>query len=542
MAALQSLDATALRGVLAELRSVLLPSRFEKAQQGEGRSVQLALRGLAGSHWLELSWLPEAPRLLAIPAPPRQGEGSTLARQLQHSLRGLALTELEQAGPWERIVSLSFAPRPGEPPVRRLVLELMGRHSNLFLLDDHQRVITLGHQVRQSQSRVRPISTGDPWQPPPPAAGEPPSRDDPEPRWRQRLLLVPLPIGRALMGAYQGIGPALAAQLLEGIAPADQPVSELNEQQWPQLWQRWQAWLAAVGEGRFFYAASGDGWRCWSPAAPTAAGPLALNRALAGYYGQRLGAERERRRRHSLEQRLRQAIERERAQAQQQEQLLALAADSDDLQRRADALLCLPSPGRARIDEAQKLYQRARRLRRSRQAITPRLERHRQRRGALDTSVTFLEQAEGDEAQQALELELEELLERGGAAARRPRAGDGGGHPRPLELRTAAGLRLQVGRNHRQNEWISLRHARRGDLWFHAQEQPGSHVVLKASEAPAGDADLAIAADLAAHFSRARHNGRVPVVMVATDDLQRIPGAAPGTVRHRGGAVLWGEP
>jgi predicted ribosome quality control (RQC) complex YloA/Tae2 family protein len=109
-------------------------------------------------------------------------------------------------------------------------------------------------------------------------------------------------------------------------------------------------------------------------------------------------------------------------------------------------------------------------------------------------------------------------------------------------LRTAAGLRLQVGRNHRQNEWISLRQARRGDLWFHAQEQPGSHVVLKASEAAAGDADLAAAADLAAHFSRGRGNGRVPVVMVGIEDLQRIPGAVPGTVRHRGGVVLWGLP
>jgi predicted ribosome quality control (RQC) complex YloA/Tae2 family protein len=103
-------------------------------------------------------------------------------------------------------------------------------------------------------------------------------------------------------------------------------------------------------------------------------------------------------------------------------------------------------------------------------------------------------------------------------------------------------LRLQVGRNHRQNEWISLRQARRGDLWFHAQEIPGSHVVLKASEGPASEADLRAAADLAAHFSRGRGNARVPVVMVPTEDLQRLPGAAAGTVRHRGGELFWGEP
>ena len=101
---------------------------------------------------------------------------------------------------------------------------------------------------------------------------------------------------------------------------------------------------------------------------------------------------------------------------------------------------------------------------------------------------------------------------------------------------------VQVGRNHRQNDWISLRQARSGDLWFHAQECPGSHVVLKASCGLAEDDDLQLATDLAAHFSRARGNARVPVVMVPTDQLQRIPGAGPGTVRHRGGQIRWGEP
>jgi len=66
--------------------------------------------------------------------------------------------------------------------------------------------------------------------------------------------------------------------------------------------------------------------------------------------------------------------------------------------------------------------------------------------------------------------------------------------------------------------------------------------VLKGSEGAPDEADLQAAADLAAHFSRGRGNRRVPVVMVPTDDLQRLAGAGPGTVTHRGGAVLWGEP
>ena len=67
-------------------------------------------------------------------------------------------------------------------------------------------------------------------------------------------------------------------------------------------------------------------------------------------------------------------------------------------------------------------------------------------------------------------------------------------------------------------------------------------MVLKASEGVVQEADLALAADLAAYFSRARGNRRVPVVLVPCDQLQRIPGAVIGTVRHRGGEILWGEP
>ena len=556
-AALQALDATALRAVLAELRPALLPCRFEKAQQGDPHTVQLGLRSLHGHPWLELSWRAEAPRLLAIPPPPRQGEGSTLAQQLQHGLRGLTLVALEQHG-WERVVELQFAPRPGEPPRRSLVLELMGRHSNLFLLDENRRVIALAHQVRDTQSRLRPIGTGDAYTAPPPLRGDRPNREETEQSWRRRLCLQPLPLARALPAAYQGVGPALARQLCEGLEPegpaetgalwSERPVQELGEAQWQALHRRWQRWLEAVETERFALQWGADGrWRCWNAnddplegstavdAEAATAHPLPINTALAQYYAEQLGARRLQQRRDALGRRLQQALEREQQEADRQQTLLEAVPAGEGLREQADALLCLPAPSRAQIDEAQKLYRRARKLRRSAEQILPRLETHRQKIASLEASLTFLEQAEDDTALEALEEEC-------APAQDQPRRGRRPLAPQPLELRSPAGVRLQVGRNHRQNEWISLRQARRGDLWFHAQELPGSHVVLKGSEAPAGEADWQAAADLAAHFSRGRGNRRVPVVMVAVEELQRIPGAAPGTVRHRGGTVLWAEP
>ncbi|MFM8524646.1 MAG: NFACT family protein [Cyanobacteriota bacterium] len=544
---LQAMDVTTLRALLAAMRARWLPSRFEKAQQWDGTTIQLGLRSLQGMEWLELSWQAEAPRLLSIEAPVRRGDGSTLAQQLQHGLRGLALVSLEQEG-WERVVRFGFARRPGAPTERTLVLELMGRHSNLFLLDGDGRIAALGRQVKERQSRWRPIGNGDPYPSPPPLSGLPPSLAEPRDRWQARLSLVPLPLEAALRDCYQGISPALMGQLLAGDPWARTPVDQLQPEQWDRLWQQWQAWLRSVETGAFGWQLEADGerYRCWPAAGELPGDRLAdltgLGAGLSRYYQQHLQARQLAQHRLRLHHRLEAAIAREQRLIRDQEILLARSDQSPLLQQQADALLCLASPSRDQVDEAQKLYRQARRLRRSGLAIIPRLEQHRQTLVWLEALHTFVDQADSLEQLQDLEEEGEEL-----SGDRRPRhrvqrRAPARSEPCPLELQSGSGLRLQVGRNHRQNDWISLRQARRGDLWFHAQECPGSHVVLKSSEGLATEADLQLAADLAAYFSRARGNRRVAVVMVPTSDLQRIAGATAGAVRHRGGQVLWGEP
>ena len=270
---------------------------------------------------------------------------------------------------------------------------------------------------------------------------------------------------------------------------------------------------------------------------------------------------------HRLSQTLERLLERECLELQRQQQLLSRADDEVLLQRQADLLLCradVNSLGHRRLQlhdpaggppltvdldprltlvaQAQKLYQRARRWRRSVAAVGERLEHHRQRLQLLETSQLQQQLADpaDPEVLAALEDDLRPFTDPDGGDRRRDRSPSG--EPRPLTLTSPGGLRLLVGRNHRQNDWISFRQARRGDLWFHAQEQPGSHVVLKGSDGTPDEADLAAAADLAAHFSRSRGSVHVPVVMVPVEQLQRIPGAPAGLVRHGGGRVLWGDP
>lgn len=579
---MQPQDTTSLRAVVTELSPLVLPARFEKAQQPQPQGLQLGFRTLEQKLWLELHWQADCPRFHAIPPPPRQGEGSTLAQQLQHGLGGLALVQLEQP-PWERVLRLGFAERPGGELRRELVVELMGRHSNLFLLDAQHQVIATGRQVREHQSRLRPIATGDIYSPPPALQGALPSLSETEPQWRARLALLPQPVGQALGQTYRGLSPALRDQLLEDAGlGADFPVQGLSPEQWDHLNRAWRGWLESLETGSFRFQPWRSGYRCWQKnlgggktknETDTKAGtqieteqkPLQLNFALAIYYGEAGLRARCQQRRQRLGQQLSQLIARENRELLHQQGLLGRTAGEALLQKQADLLLCRPDvassghqklwledpetgealaltldPQLSLISQAQQLYKRARKLRRSVGAIKPRLEHHQQRLQLLENSQLQLELS-GEQEEALLEALEEDLLpfqQTKGRSRRRQAPAQ----PQPLELHSPGGLRLLVGRNHRQNDWISFRQARKGDWWFHAQEQPGSHVVLKGSEGVAGDADLAAAAHLAAHFSRSRGNRRVPVVMVPVEQLQRIPGLAAGLVRHGPGEILWGEP
>ena len=561
----QVMDLTSLRAVLADLRARLLPSRFEKAQQPDPQTLQLGFRTLRGMIWLELSWKAEVPRLVEITAPPKQGAGSTLAQQIQHGLRQLALTELDQEG-FERVVHFQLAPRPGQPPQRTLVLELMGRHSNVLLLDERQRITAIARQVRSHQSRIRPIGTGDAYSPPPALQGIAPRLDEPEQRWRQRLELLPLSLEKAMRSAYQGISPVLAKQLAgededAGRARLKTSVHALSEREWQMLFQRWQSWLKALETDGFELLFDGpNSYRVWKPAsAVPSAGPVLedlstpkqpLSLRLGEYYATVLQRQDLNRATQDLQKQLKQLRTREEALMADQRAGLEETGAADDLQQQGDALLCQLSPNRETIDRAQKLYGRARKLRRAVPALKERLQHHQSRLVLLEGSESFLEELTGADwdglearTQSLLDLreELDDLLAPK-RLRRRRRQGSRRVDPQPLEIRSQAGLLIQVGRNHRQNDWISLRRARPGDLWFHAQECPGSHVVLKASAGFADEEDLTLAADLAAWFSRARGNRRVAVVKAPVEHLQRIAGAALGTVQHKDGEVVWAEP
>lgn len=101
-----------------------------------------------------------------------------------------------------------------------------------------------------------------------------------------------------------------------------------------------------------------------------------------------------------------------------------------------------------------------------------------------------------------------------------------------LETRSPSGLRILWGRNNRQNDEISTRLLKKGDLWFHVHQAPGSHVVLKRSEAPQliSDEDILMAASIAAGYSKKRHDSKVEVMQAEAGEVRKPKGVRPGLV------------
>ena len=103
-------------------------------------------------------------------------------------------------------------------------------------------------------------------------------------------------------------------------------------------------------------------------------------------------------------------------------------------------------------------------------------------------------------------------------------------HSVPLHFRSSNGLDIYVGKNHYQNDYLTMKYAEGEDWWFHAKQLPGSHVILKSAGKDITDSDFEEAASLAAHFSKAEGAPKVEVDYVQRKHIRKPAGAKPGYV------------
>jgi predicted ribosome quality control (RQC) complex YloA/Tae2 family protein len=567
---MQSVDLTTLSAACSELKKKWVPARVEQVYQSDRFTLKLALRTLSERSWLTISWHPQAARLHMGDAPPRSPDTFTFSEQLRHQLNGLVLVVLQPISPWERVIDLQFALRPGEELQWHLYIEIMGKYSNVILTNADQTIVTAAHQVSAQQSRVRPILTGAQYEAPPKLTAPTPSLEESQTHWQERLTLIPGSMRAALLKTYRGLSSALVLGMLKRaqIEP-EQDNTSLCSQQWQQLFEGWQTWLNALQQEVFQSGWSDRGYSVlgWgiSEAAPDV--QTLLNR----YYSQILNQEQFTALHQQLKQSVQQALQRLQAKAMLFEQQLVAAQDADDLRQQADLLMAhlqswqpglkaitlldfetgqpieIPlNPEWNGVQNAQFLYKRYQKLRRGYDYTVPLL-------AAVQDEMQYLEQVlisiqQSDRYQRpddliALAEIRNELSQQQYLKDRDPKAqirSEGTGFHRYL---SPSGRQVWVGRNNRQNEQLTFRLASDYDLWFHTQEIPGSHVLLRLDAGIKPDTqDLQYVANIAAYYSRARQSHQVPVVYTEPKNVYKPKGAKPGMVIYKLETILWADP
>lgn len=568
---LQFFDSVALAAVVAELNA-LGEARIDKVGQPTQHELYLNLRAGGKNHRLYINVRDQWARIhLSRRNPGNLPVPTGFTMQLRKHLEGSRLLRVEQEG-LERVARLVVAGRDelGDPFERVLVVELIGKYANMFLVDaKDDEVMGALRPVTEAMCQVRQLGPGLPYDPPPVQEGKVPFLQAAEADFLAAIEGGGKLADR-LVGKLAGLSKAAVGQLLHaiGLAP-DVKIDDLEGLD-PVVGVLRRA-QASLREGRFHpRMAAGPGWEydMWwlqEGPPPETPGPSAL---LDAYYGGREDRAKLEDRRRKLKNEIGELLRKQRERVGGWEDTLAKAEGADRHRELGDLLtshMYLLSPGMAAVEvedffapeggrvtipldprltpseNVQRFFRRYQKARNSIKAVTDLLEAGRAEAAYLGQVDTSIDQAadERDLAEIAQELAqasgrpVEQAPPRRGQPPEPP--------PQPLRLTSSDGLPILVGKNNRQNEFVTFKEARAGDLWLHTQIIPGSHVVVRA-EGEVPERTLHEAATLAAWFSQARESSRVPVVYTLKRHVRKPRGAKPGMVLYEQEKTLFVTP
>ncbi len=575
-------DSKVMAAVVAELNQRLLGGRISKIYQPEPDELALLCYAGGENHRLFLSAHPRHARVHLTqiekrnpPAPPM------FCMLMRKYVEGGRIVAIEQAGR-DRIcrISIRSTDELGNPVTYVLVAEVMGKHSNIVLLNPQGRIVDAIRRVTEEVNRHRELLPGLPYVPPPPTG-----KLDPAAVTADDLTEADpnAPAWQVLLDRVDGLGPLLAREAVcRAGAGGDAPLREVDLARLAAAARD----LAAAEDWapRLLYDADGRlkefhvlPLRHWPGRAETGFGSVSA--CIDAYFGQRAEEERFRSLRGSLARLVRDEIARVRRKLRAQEESLARAESAETYRLQgelitanlwqiakgmtevrvvnyydpegAEMVIAL-DPALSPTENAQAYYRRYQRARSGLAAIQEQLSRSRAELAYLEQVEVALEQAESlpDLEEVRRELAAEGYLREGrsrraGDAGRGRTAGDGKQPSalRPITLRSSDGLEIWIGRNNRQNDYLTLKLAGPQDLWFHTKEIPGSHVILRVppgKEVP--ERSIQEAAALAAYHSKARQSSGVPVDYTARKHVRKPNGARPGMVIYDNHKTLWVTP
>ncbi|MCI8714655.1 MAG: fibronectin/fibrinogen-binding protein [Oscillospiraceae bacterium] len=558
------LDAICLTGVVRELREAVLGLRIEKIQQPARDQVILTLRG--SRKLLLCAGASQARIHLTTAARENPAQPPMFCMLLRKHLGGGRLSAIDQPA-LERavILTIDMVDEMGEPGQRRLVIECMGRYSNLILLDGQDRIIDCLRRVDMEMSEKRQVLPGLFYRLPPAQEKLDPlsiSGED------FRAMLDAAPDGteaaRWLLDRFTALSPLVCRELAHADCQDGEHLFDNGDRErlagtfsvWQEMvrgesGRRFTPWMLTRDgtPSDFSYmpieqygkAMEGQPWDAFSP-------------MLDAFYEKREQAERVRQRGADLQRTAANARDRARRKLVLQEKEYAQTQDRDRLRVCGELItanLYRMEKGQSTLraqnyyeegcpemdipldplltpqQNAAKYFKRYSKAKTAEKYLSEQMAAARRERDWLESVLDELSRAETEQDFVDIRRELREAGHiRGGVSGKRePRRGPS----RPRAFRSSGGLRILVGRSNTQNDQL-VREAFKSDYWFHTQRIHGSHVILCAEGREPDERSMTEAAMLAAWFSQGREGGQVAVDYTQVKNVKKPAGARPGMV------------
>lgn len=516
-----ALDALFLAATLRELTEIAQGGRIDKIYQPGAQDVVLAIRGPAGNGKVLLSANPAHPRIhLTTLERENPDKPPMFCMLLRKHLSGGRILEIGQ--PYmERTVTLTVEALDelGDRVRRSLVLEAMGRHANLILLDGEGRIIDCLRRLEGDLTTgVRQVMPGLFYRPPEPRFGVPPLLER-ELRFRgEEGDLEP-----AIQKMWDTVKeyPSTPVMLVREGKPADisflpilQYGPETENREYPSFGALLDDFYETRERQERAKQKGEDLLRAVKNARDRTARKLEnQRRELEATQGR----ERLRELGDILTTNLHR-LERGRSTAVLQDYY---DPEGKDVEISVDPLL---TPQQ----NAAKYYKDYNKAKNAEAALTVQIGRGEADLSYLDSVLEGISLAEGERDLQEIRQELTDMgylkgQSKGVKGAKRV-AG------KPMEFRSAAGLRISVGKNNTQNDQLTTRQAGKWDWWFHTQKIHGAHVILWTGGEEPDEESVAQAAALAAYFSQGREAGKVNVDFTPVKYVKKPAGARPGLV------------
>lgn len=587
-------DALSLAAFADELNESYIGGRIQQVLQVDALTIAFEVYAVRQRHWLTMSAHPTEARLL-ITSQRAGGDPervSPLLLLLRKHARGGRIVAVSQPR-YERILRVSIAkPREAdnseagdgereetlEHVHTELFVELMGRRSNIIYTDADGRILDAVKRVTPEMSRVRPIRPGSTYTPPPPQSKADPlaasaveilrdSADNAErlDKWLvSRFLAVSPQLAREVV-ARTGLIPGLPTSELtrDGAEALERALSDVFG---PMMQGNWSPACYTLEDGSIVFSpirlVSIEGMDGVEIRACKSIADAAEMAWQAERDGPRTsaGSARHAVRRARLLEEVREARERIANRVRSLEEQVERAAAAEGLRMAGEAIYASIStihprqtilhtydgrvieldPQLSASKNAQEYFERYRKARSAEENVPLLIETARRELAYVDQLRLMVEQADSYDEIESVRIEWVAFASetpgivrasqpkgaRPAASARRPRA-----------FILPGGQAVYVGRTGRQNDTVTFDIANSGDLWLHARDMPGAHVILRMSGS-VDEAAIEQAAALAGWYSDGRLSTSVLVDVTERRHVRKIKGSGPGMVTYRNERTL----